>query len=692
MRRLFPFILVLPLVFWLGSAQAQGCPRLLNSDDCATLNETLDTINSAEAVTLSFEYVNAVNMTNLASQENSVIGEGYVELNDEGQVIAADFGFRGRIDMSMMGSGGAQETYAKFILYDGWVYVGMGESLADIHWVGAPISDVPNYEAWNLRLDTVYPTEILRPFYDPDSWQIAQEFETQDGGFVRSYGFEYRDNNPMATSFSLLGSLAGGAAAADAGGDTEMGALFGGMMGGAMAESMGFQGEALFAGAVAADLTRDVPYAVLSSRQFVIDVGSQFGSDPFLDALIGTQGGMSEVLEIYFIDFNEYYWILPPTEFGRMTDSQLASLSVGGRIGFTQMMAFFYLPYLLDQSAFMEVAQAAPTITPGPTATEGPSPTPSDTPTPTITFTPSATFTASATFTPSNTPTATFTPTITPTPTSTPTFTPTFTPTITPTPTQTLIPCTVSASSSINLRSGPGTGFDIRGTLPAGQEQLINAQDTGSDGFVWWRLPDGTWVRSDTVSETGQCEELPIASEAAAPTLEATPIIECNLTTRFGVNLRTEPDPRAPQLGSRQAGDTFAADAQSTGPEGFVWWRVGDGSIDDGLWVREDLVTEAGACSSLPGPGADDTTPGGVLAPGVEAIVNTTAGDTLNLRTGPGTLFDILERLSDGDRVTVLEGPLTVDPFVWWRVRSASGREGWVVEAADGIITLIPLE
>lgn len=239
---------------------------------------------------------------------------------------------------------------------------------------------------------------------------------------------------------------------------------------------------------------------------------------------------------------------------------------------------------------------------PEPTNTPGPSPTPTQTFTPTITLTPSSTFTPSATPTASDTPTATHTPTITPTPSNTSTPTATFTPTITLTPTSTLVPCTITASGSINLRSGPGTDFDVRGQLAAGQQQMVNAQETGADGFVWWRLPDGTWVRSDTVSESGQCDELPSASSELAPTLAATPVVECNLTTRFGVNLRSEPSTSGAQLGSRPAGDTFAADAQSTDSAGFIWWRVADGSIDDGLWVREDLVITAGACASLPPP------------------------------------------------------------------------------------------
>lgn len=66
--------------------------------------------------------------------------------------------------------------------------------------------------------------------------------------------------------------------------------------------------------------------------------------------------------------------------------------------------------------------------------------------------------------------------------------------------------CTVSTASGANQRSGPGTDFDLAGTLSAGVNASVDGQATGADGFVWWRLGEGVWVRSDVVDETGNCE------------------------------------------------------------------------------------------------------------------------------------------------------------------------------------------
>jgi hypothetical protein len=69
--------------------------------------------------------------------------------------------------------------------------------------------------------------------------------------------------------------------------------------------------------------------------------------------------------------------------------------------------------------------------------------------------------------------------------------------------------CTISATSGVNLRSGPGTEFGVVGALGSGTSIQADAQSTGSDGFVWWRLTNGFWVRSDVVTESEVCEALP---------------------------------------------------------------------------------------------------------------------------------------------------------------------------------------
>lgn len=84
----------------------------------------------------------------------------------------------------------------------------------------------------------------------------------------------------------------------------------------------------------------------------------------------------------------------------------------------------------------------------------------------------------------------------------------------------------------------------------------------------------------------------------------------------------------------------------------------------------------------------------GVITIGSLATVNTTEGDTLNVRFGPGRTLDVVARVRDGERVTVIDGPRSADGLVWWKIRTAAGIEGWVVESVEDngtrLQTLIP--
>lgn len=78
------------------------------------------------------------------------------------------------------------------------------------------------------------------------------------------------------------------------------------------------------------------------------------------------------------------------------------------------------------------------------------------------------------------------------------------------------------------------------------------------------------------------------------------------------------------------------------------------------------------------------------LSEGARAIVNTTGEDRLNLRADKSLSAPIRSSLERGTTVTLVMGPRFAEGFLWWYVRTDSGTEGWVVEAADGVQTLLP--
>lgn len=78
------------------------------------------------------------------------------------------------------------------------------------------------------------------------------------------------------------------------------------------------------------------------------------------------------------------------------------------------------------------------------------------------------------------------------------------------------------------------------------------------------------------------------------------------------------------------------------------------------------------------------------LAAGGSATIRTVGGDALYVRVEPGRSGQIATRLNSGTRVMIVAGPRPVDGENWWQIRTPSGVEGWVIESADGIRTLVP--
>ena len=107
---------------------------------------------------------------------------------------------------------------------------------------------------------------------------------------------------------------------------------------------------------------------------------------------------------------------------------------------------------------------------------------------------------------------------------------------------------------------------------------------------------------------------------------------------------------------------------------GYAWWNLRTVEGVEGWSVER--VEEEQTLQPL-------------LVIGGQAIINTSSGETLNMREDTGTEFEIVEQLPAGTLVTILEGPVPGETYVWWKIRTPSGAEGWSVERVPGEHTLI---
>lgn len=65
------------------------------------------------------------------------------------------------------------------------------------------------------------------------------------------------------------------------------------------------------------------------------------------------------------------------------------------------------------------------------------------------------------------------------------------------------------------------------------------------------------------------------------------------------------------------------------------------------------------------------------IRPGVQVVVQGTAGAGLNLRAEPSTQGQIVANAREGAVLTVVDGPQEANGYTWWQVRTSDGKEGW---------------
>jgi Tol biopolymer transport system component len=109
---------------------------------------------------------------------------------------------------------------------------------------------------------------------------------------------------------------------------------------------------------------------------------------------------------------------------------------------------------------------------------------------------------------------------------------------------------------------------------------------------------------------------------------------------------------------------------------------LGGGVIGQQLYL---IRTDGSGLTKLPNvPRRSALSPDWSPLPGLElgkTFTVTESGAGLRLRSEPTTKSKELIKLSGGDQILILDGPVEADEYLWWRIRvENSGLEGWVVE------------
>lgn len=228
----------------------------------------------------------------------------------------------------------------------------------------------------------------------------------------------------------------------------------------------------------------------------------------------------------------------------------------------------------------------------------------------------------------------------------------------------------------LNVRSGPGAGYDIITTVPGGTELPVTMVGTGGK---WYEVTSdaGTgWVNTTYTVGRGDFSGVPSVPRPGTPTNLATgtgnipaggPHVVVNTSY---LNVRLGPGIGHDVLTIVPGGTTLGVTSlSSTGK----WYQV-ETSVGSG-WLHSAYAVPRGDFSSVPREGAPPpiaTGSGTDFPAGTPHLVVNTA--YLNVRTGPGVGHGVLTTVAGGTELAVVS--IAADRL-WYQVETSAGA-GWV--------------
>ena len=229
--------------------------------------------------------------------------------------------------------------------------------------------------------------------------------------------------------------------------------------------------------------------------------------------------------------------------------------------------------------------------------------------------------------------------------------------------------------STLNARTGPGTGYYVEKSLSHGTKLTINGQVAD-----WWRIDLGNgkngFVNNAFITVNAD-SQTPPTNEQQPPTNEQQPTTP-NEQAKTGkvntpgstLNVRSGPGTTYSTLGSLNNGVTIAVTTENS-----AWYKFAFNG-------RTGYVSSAYIV--LDGSTGTTTPP---TTPTTKTVYVNTPGSTLNVRSGPGTGHAILGYFKHGDKITV-----TDESGDWYKV-TYIGKTGYISKAftkADGTTTTTP--
>ena len=229
-------------------------------------------------------------------------------------------------------------------------------------------------------------------------------------------------------------------------------------------------------------------------------------------------------------------------------------------------------------------------------------------------------------------------------------------------------PVAVTVPTILNVRSGPGTEYEIVTTVSQGTRAEIIGIGPQDEWFLVEldSLDDPAWIYQDLTTVVGSLAGVRrVASwQVGQPSSDTEVERPIAVTYPSLVNVREGPGESYSVL--KAVGQGTRARIMGIGPD-ENWYLVDIDGLDQLGWIREDLTVLVGSLDNVKEITAEEIE----MLP--VAIANTAL---LNVRSGPDTSYGLVTTISEGTWVEVIGVNAQSD---WFKVKyNDAGGQGWI--------------
>ncbi len=227
----------------------------------------------------------------------------------------------------------------------------------------------------------------------------------------------------------------------------------------------------------------------------------------------------------------------------------------------------------------------------------------------------------------------------------------------------------VATTTSVNVRSEPTIGDNVRHTNQAGVRGVVKDGPQEADGYTWYRIAYENGIVGWTV-------------ERYQGTASTEFLHDQRVATTADLVVHDDHALDAPDVWTAPEGSAGYVRAGPQQADGYTWWRIAFNSGMTGWCVAEYLDAAPVDGHGVghgdgggDGDGDDGSSP--AFAEG-DTVRATTA---LNTREQPGTGETVVDTVSDGATAAVVNGPVDADGYTWWGLHWQDADVwGWSVE------------